>query len=145
MNIKTCLLVAVFDLMFSLCQAQTKKLSAPEFQNEIVNQWWTYENKEIKKDCDMRIFVIKDSEFELNCVNWADGFSGNKCNYELSFTDNFFELRPKSCKNNESPGFLYGYLSETNQLLLLISKKQLALSPVLLSDKRWLRFDRVKR
>lgn len=145
MNKQTCFLIISLGFFFSPLIGQTKKLEKTQFQNEIINQWWSNENKETVKDCDMRIFVIKSSEFEMNCINWTDGFSGQKCNYELFLKDNFFALNPVKCQNSQSPGFIYGYLSEKNQLYLLISKKALELNSNLLNQKNWMLFEKIKR
>lgn len=143
MTLKSIFLTVI--LFLSLCNnAQQKKLGNAEFKSMVVDQWWSFENKDSKTACDMQILVVKSLEFELNCINWSEGFSGNKCNYELSVIDNFFELKPKNCQNKIEPGFIYGYLSE-NSLNILISKKQLVLSPSLLSDKNWIPFEKIKK
>ena len=134
-----------FTLCFSLCsRAQQKKLGADDFKTMVVDQWWSFENKDTKGTCDMQIFIVKSLDFELNCINWTNGFSGNKCNYDLSLIDNFFELKPKKCQNKSVAEFIYGYLSESS-LYLLISNKQLAMSPSLLSNKNWIPFEKIKK
>lgn len=145
MNAKTVLFVTILNLAASLINAQTRKLENAEFKNEIIDQWWSFENKTSKKDCDMRILVVRKAGFELNCVNWTDGFLGNKCGYDLTLTDNFFELKAKACEKNQNPGYLYGYLGGNDNLFLLISKKQMAISAALLSEKDWLKFEKIKR
>lgn len=131
--------------MLSPLAAQPIQLQKAEFQGTIIEQWWSYENKEAKKDCDMRIFVVNSSVFELNCINWTDGFSGNKCAYDLTIKNNFFELKARDCQNNLNPGFLYGYLNAANQLLLVVRKTQLAMNAALLSEHDWIKFEKIKR
>ena len=145
MNTKKSFLIIALFLMLSPLAAQPIKLQKAEFQSAVVDQWWSYENKETKRDCDMRIFVVNNSVFELNCINWTDGFSGNKCAYDLTLTGNIFELKAKDCQNNLSPGFLYGYLNEAGQLSLIVRKTRQAMGAALLSEKDWIRFEKIKR
>ena len=55
------------------------------------------------------------------------------------------ELKVKDCKDKINPGFLYGYLSETDNLFLLIRKNQIAISTALLSEKDWIKFEKIKK
>ncbi len=126
--------------------SQQKKLDKAVFQSSLINQWWSSENnKETKGECDMRIFVIKQEGFELNCVNWTNGFSGNKCGFDVKFNANFFELKAKNCQNNVNPGYVYGYLNESDKLFLVMSKKPLPLNQTLLAEKDWIGFEKIKR
>ncbi len=92
----------------------------------------------------MRLLLIKPDEFECNCVNWANGFSGNKCGYQVSVRNGFFEMVMKNCHDKFHYAFMYGYLKE-NMLLLLMSEKSLTLDSGLLAHKNWITFDKVVR
>ena len=93
----------------------------------------------------MRLLIIKKEGFEFNCINWSKGFSGNKCNYDLKIQEGFFEIAMKTCPDKPKSPFLYGYLTQTNSLFLLIRADQLTLSPALLSEKEWLKFEKIVR
>lgn len=141
----------LFTLLLALitacsCFSQTnRKLEQNEFDTDILNQWWSFEDKVNKGgECDMRILIVKTGEFEMNCVNWANGFSGSKCTYSVTIKNDFFELTAKDCQKSINPGFIYGYLSETN-LFLLISNKKLDTSPELLKEKNWFKFEKIRR
>jgi hypothetical protein len=125
--------------------AQPKKLVLSDFKNEITNHWWSSENKSNNKECDMRILIIKNDIFELNCVNWTNGFLGSKCAYDLRIIDNIFELKAKNCGKTLDPGFIYGYLSETGSLFLLVRKNPITISAAALSEKDWIKFEQIKR
>lgn len=119
-------------------------LGQNEFDTDILSQWWSYEDKLNKSECDMRIFNVRPSELEMNCVNWTDGFSGSICSYSLELKNDFFCIRAKECKKTVNPGFIYGYLSGDN-LFLLIRPKALPIDSSLLQEKNWLKFVKIKR
>jgi hypothetical protein len=126
-----------------VAQPRAAELDTAALRQQILNQWWACE-KQKTKECDMRLLVIKPEGFEMNCVNWSAGFSGLKCKYILNMQDGFFELELKEYPNAFQAKYVYGYLSE-NELLLLTMDKALALSPRLLSETGWLKFERIKR
>lgn len=140
----------LFTLFFTLvsacnCVSQVnRKLEQNEFDTDILNQWWSFEDKAAKGECDMRILIVKTKEFEMNCVNWANGFSGSKCTYSLTIKNDLIELAPGNCEKSANPGYVYGYLSDAS-LFLLISGKRLEMTPELLKEKSWFKFDKIKK
>jgi hypothetical protein len=146
MGVKTYLLL-VLSLNAGLMAAQTgpKELDSARFREQVIDQWWSCEGEESKKNCDMQLLVIKPDGIEMNCINWSNGFSGLKCKYGIKLEDNFFELSVKEYPNSFHAKFIYGYLTEGGQLFVLASEKNVALSPSLLSEKGWLKFEKIKR
>jgi hypothetical protein len=146
MGVKTCLLL-VLSLSAGLMAAQAgpKELDSARFREQVIDQWWSCEGEEYKKNCDMQLLVIKPDGIEMNCINWSNGFSGLKCKYAIRLEDNFFELSVKEYPNSFNTKFIYGYLTEAGQLFILASEKNVALSPRLLSEKGWLKFEKIKR
>jgi len=138
-------IIYVTLLLSTSCLAQSvNKLEQNEFDTDILNHWWACEDKVNKSECDMRIFLVKTVELELNCVNWANGFSGSKCTYSLILQNDFLELTVGICGETINPGFIYGYLSGAN-LYILTSNKKLSLGSNLLAEKDWHKFERIKR
>ena len=138
-------------LIFSLkaltltAQPGSKELDSARFREQVINQWWSCESAEAKKDCDMRLLVIKPEGVEMNCINWSNGFAGLKCGYIFKIQDGFFELTVKEYPNKFNAKFVYGYLSEGEHLMLLTRQTEIALSPRLLSETGWLNFEKIKR
>lgn len=119
-------------------------LGQNEFDTDVLNQWWSWENKGDPADCDMRILNVRPGEFEMNCVNWSKGFSGSVCSYSLTLVNDFFSLSPRDCEKTMRPGYIYGYRADSS-LYLLFSPKPLSMDSTLLKDKNWTRFSRIKR
>ena len=145
MNSKSLFLFCLFNIWLLIANAQQKRLTQQDFKKEVIDQWWSNENKSTNRECDMRIFIIRNDVFELNCVNWTNGFLGSKCAYELRIMDNIFEIKAKHCEKSVDPGFLYGYLNNNNNLFLLITKSQLSLSSAILAEKEWMMFEKIKK
>jgi hypothetical protein len=146
MGVKACLLLILcLNAGLAAAQAGPKELDSTRFREQVINQWWSCESEESKKSCDMRLLVIKAEGIEMNCVNWSNGFSGLKCKYGMKLQDGFFELSVSEYPNAFHIKFIYGYLSEAGQLFVLATEKNSALSPRLLSEAGWLKFDRIKR
>lgn len=126
-------------------QAQTQRmLGQNQFDTDILNQWWSYEDKSGKGACEMRILNVRPSEFEMNCVNWTKGFSGSVCSYQLDLRNDFFRLTPKACGTTINPGYIYGYMADMS-LYLTFSAKALPMDSTLLQVKDWSRFSKIKR
>jgi hypothetical protein len=138
------LILLFFTKGYLFGQDTAKKLDKTVFEKEMINQWWSFEDKEKKTDCDMRLLIIKTNGFELNCVNWVEGFSGSKCEYDIKIDDVFFEIKVKNCVNKSNVSFMYGYLSEKGNLFLLLTEKELKLSNSLLKESNWLKFEKIK-
>lgn len=143
---KAALLIFLYLQVGSLAaQPGSKELDSTRFREQVLNQWWSCESADSKKECDMRLLVIKPDGVEMNCVNWSNGFSGLKCGYAFKLEDGFFELRVKEYPNTFNAKYIYGYLSEGENLLLLNRPIAIALSPRLLSETGWLKFEKIKR
>lgn len=140
-------LVLILSLWAVVTAAQpgSKELDSTRFREQIIHQWWSCESADPKKECDMRLLLIKPDGVEMNCVNWLNGFSGLKSGYTYKLVDGFFEISVKEYPNTFNTKFIYGYLSESDQLFLLNRPMAVALSPRLLSEKGWLKFDKIKR
>lgn len=136
----------LYLLLLTVCAgAQTRApLGQNEFDNDVLNQWWSYEDKSGKGDCDMRILNVRPGEFEVNCVNWTNGFSGSVCSYSLDLVNDYFRLSPRNCGKTIKPGYVYGYLGE-GSLYLLFSPKPLVMDSALQRDKNWTRFSKIRR
>jgi hypothetical protein len=127
-----------------VCAQSLRHLEQNEFDTDILNQWWSFDSKINNGGCDMRIFIARSGNFEFNCINWSNGFSGSKCGYSLSLQNDFFEIAAKDCKESANPGFIYGYLIE-NYLFLLSSDKKLSMTSSLLTEKNWYKYEKIKR
>jgi hypothetical protein len=138
------LILLFFTKGYLFGQDTARKLDKTVFEKEIINQWWSFEDKEKKTDCDMRLLIFKTSGFELNCVNWVEGFSGSKCEYDTKIDDIFFEIKVKNCINKSNVSHIYGYLSERGNLFLLLNEKELKLNNSLLKENNWLKFEKIK-
>lgn len=153
-HILTILILFIFCSVAN-AQADEFRLSLDQkiFENQIKNHAWSLEFLNKKDSNEMFLLNFINETINLAYLDWKNGISGIYSKYDIKFSNNFAEIKPKKWKSSKGtidnypfpkPFIIYCYLKDEDTIGILLSQRKIGFGEKLKVDGGWEEMELIK-
>ena len=111
-------------LILTLTFVVTTVLGQNDLSTTLDNSSWSCEDSTVLKNHEIMVVSFSADSITHSYLDWINGYYANRCSYNATITDSFFELELGNCRETSSGlSFVYGYFVGEKLNILFADKR----------------------
>ena len=130
-------------LFLTLTFVATTVFGQNDLSKTLDNSSWSCGDSTILKNHEIMVVSFSTDSITHSYLDWINGYYANRCSYNSTITDSFFELELGTCREAFSGfNYIYGYFIGEKLNILFTDKRHTDLTEAK-KQPDWILFDRV--